>query len=174
MAQPSVEQNQDATLILAPLGPNVGPRLWLGNKKSAADADFIRRQGINVVFNCTKDLPFSPLIPHQYRVPVHDNLEPQEIQNMLLWSPEIIAKLVKEYKRGGVILVHCHAGMQRSAAVVAMLIIALTGQPAEKVIAFIRSKRPIAFFPEVNFKRAILGFEQQLHNEMRSRVNNTT
>jgi hypothetical protein len=174
MAQPTIEQNQDATLILAPLGPQggpaSGPRLWLGNKKAAADSNFIRRAGINVVFNCTKDLPFSSLIPHQYRVPVHDNLEPEEIQNMLLWSPEIIAKLMKEYKRGGVILVHCHAGMQRSAAVVAMFIIALTGQPTEKVMGFIRSKRPIAFFPEANFKQAILGFEQQLRAEMKSRT----
>jgi len=168
-----IEQNQDATLILAPLGAQGTPRLWLGNKKAAADTEFLTRAGIDVVFNCTKDLPFAAQIPHQYRVPVDDNLEPQEIQNMLAWSPEIIAKLMKEYKRGGVILVHCHAGMQRSAAVVAMFIIALTGQPAEKVMGFIRYKRPITFFPEANFKQAILGFEKQLRAEMYSRTHNS-
>lgn len=137
------------------------PRLWIGNKKSSTDPDFIRAAGINVVFNATKDLPFSPLIPHQYRVPVDDNLQPDEIRNMANWSPEIVYKLVTEYNRGATILVHCHAGMQRSAAVVAMAMIVLTGQPASVVMPYIRSKRPITFFPEANFKEAILAFEKQ-------------
>jgi protein tyrosine phosphatase len=137
------------------------PRLWLGNKRASTDENFIRKHGINVVFNCTKDLPFSPLIPHQYRVPVDDNLQPAEITNMANWSPEIMYKLMAEYNRGGVILVHCFAGMQRSAAVVAMFLITLSGQPASQVIPYIRSRREVAFFPEVNFKQSILAFEKQ-------------
>jgi len=31
------------------------------------------KRAFQVVFNCTKDLPFSHLIPIKYRVPVHDN-----------------------------------------------------------------------------------------------------
>jgi quinolinate synthase len=159
----SVEQHGDATLII--------PRLWLGNKRAAADAGFLQRAGIDVVFNCTKDLPFSPVIApqHQYRVPVHDNLEPAEIRNMMNWSPQIVYTLRQEYNQGHTILVHCHAGMQRSAAVVAMFLVVMTEQPAEKVMAFIRSKRPIAFFPDANFKQAILGFEQAFRATLQSR-----
>ena len=164
MSDESVEQHGDATLIL--------PRLWLGNKRAAADSDFLQRQKIQTVFNCTKDLPFSPVVAHRYRVPVHDNLEAAEINNMTQWSPEIVYKFIQEYKQGRPILVHCHAGMQRSAAVLAMVLIALTGQSAEKVIAFIRSKRPIAFFPEANFKQSILSFEQHFRASLASRGHN--
>jgi hypothetical protein len=137
------------------------PRLWLGNKQAASDGDWLREHGIGVVFNCTKDWPYHPDIPRKYRVPVHDNLEPVEIQNMLDWAPEIMAKLVAEYNRGEVLLVHCHAGMQRSAAVVAMFLITKYGLTADEAMARIRQIRPIAFFPGANFERSIRGWEQK-------------
>jgi protein-tyrosine phosphatase len=56
--------------------------------------------------------------------------------------------------------------MQRSAAVVAMALIAITGQPSEKVIAYIRSQRPVAFFPEANFKDSIIGFEKHFQESV--------
>jgi protein-tyrosine phosphatase len=137
------------------------PRLWLGNKQAASDGEWLRAHGITVVFNCTKDWPYHPDVLRKYRVPVHDNLEPEEIQNMQTWAPEIMAKLVAEYNRGEVILVHCHAGMQRSAAVVAMFMITMYGLTADEAMARIKSKRQIAFFPAANFEKAIRGWEAQ-------------
>ncbi len=138
------------------------PRLWLGNKAAASDGEWLREKQVGVVFNCTKDWPFHPDILRKYRVPVHDNLEPTEIQNLQTWAPEIMYKLIAEYKRGEVILVHCHAGMQRSAAVVAMFLISMFGMPKSNAMSYIRSKRPIAFFPAANFDSAINGWEMQL------------
>jgi len=143
---------QHADLIL--------PRLWLGNKRSSTDPDFLKGAGITTVFNCTKDLPFSPLIKRKYRVPVDDNLQPAEIKNMADWSPEIVYKVINEYKNGSVILIHCYAGMQRSAAVMAMSIIALSGHRTSDIIPYIRSQREVAFFPEANFLQSILEFEK--------------
>ena len=57
------------------------PRLWLGNVRASTDDNFIQRNGIQVVFNCTKNLPFSPMIPIKYRIPVDDNLKEEEIRN---------------------------------------------------------------------------------------------
>jgi protein-tyrosine phosphatase len=138
------------------------PRVWLGNKHAAADPDFLRENNIRVVFNCTKTLPFHETVLRKYRIPVDDNLEPSEIANLERWAPESIYKLVAEYNRGESILVHCHAGMQRSAAVMAMFLIAITQKPADEVMAYIRSKRSIAFFPQANFDAAIRGFERAL------------
>ena len=136
------------------------PRLWLGDKKSSTDPDFLKTAGITTVFNATKDLPFSPLVQRKYRVPVDDNLQPAEIKNMAEWSPEIVYKLVNEYNQGSVILIHCYAGMQRSAAIMAMTLIALSGHPASQVMPYIRSRREVAFFPSANFLQSILGFEK--------------
>jgi protein-tyrosine phosphatase len=143
--------SENANLIL--------PGLWLGNRYAAADTAFLTNQRIKTVFNCTKQLPFDKSVTHQYRVPVDDNLEASEISNMEKWAPEIVYKLVAEYKAGNQILVHCHAGMQRSAAVVAMFLIAVFKKPTDYVVQYIRERRGIAFFPLINFERAIRGFE---------------
>jgi dual specificity phosphatase 12 len=144
-------ESANANLIL--------PGLWLGNRKAAADTEFLTKNNITCVFNCTKDIPFHSVVRRQYRVPVDDNLQAIEIYNMERWAPEIVYKLTAEYKAGNQILVHCHAGMQRSAAVVAMMMIAVFRKSADDVMTYIRERRQIAFFPAANFDKAIRGFE---------------
>jgi hypothetical protein len=142
------------------------PRLWLGNVRASKDEDFIREKNIQVVFNCTKNLPFSPLIPVKYRVPVDDNLEEEEIRNMELWSSEIAYKIIAEYKEGRTILVHCMAGMQRSAASVAFMMIAYMNLRGGEAMRIIKEKRPIAFHPSANFGRSIQYFDRKFHGEI--------
>jgi protein tyrosine/serine phosphatase len=138
------------------------PRIWLGNKHASMDENFLRQHGIQTVFNCTKDLPFHHTMRRRYRVPVDDNLEEEEIRNMELWSFEIIYKLLLEYKEGNTILVHCAAGMQRSAAVVAMFLMVLTGMKHEDAMLYIKDRRPIAFHQSANFLRSVQGFENNM------------
>jgi hypothetical protein len=142
------------------------PGLWLGNRKAALDADWIREKGIKCVFNCTKDIPFLPFVQRQYSVPVDDNLQEAEIRNLELWSFEIVKKLFFEYKTSEPILVHCAAGMQRSAACIAMLLLVILNLTPDKTIEFIRSKRPIAFRPFVNFRKSIDGFYSAYQNQI--------
>lgn len=151
---PGLPPFNDADLII--------PRIWLGNARAAHNEEFLKNQGIEVVFDCTKDIPFHPSIRRRYRVPVDDDLSQEEIRNMELWSFEIIYKLLQEYKSGRMILVHCAAGMQRSAAVVAMFLIATQGMKWEEALQYIRQRRPIAFYPSANFLAAIQGFEKTL------------
>jgi protein-tyrosine phosphatase len=151
------------------------PRLWLGNVRASQDEDFMRRENIDVIFNCTKDLPFlneeRRSTPKQYRVPVDDNLEEEEIRNMELWSPEIAHKLLTQYNNGHTILVHCYAGMQRSAACVAMLLIALKHMTAQEAMKYIKERRPVAFQPRANFGRAIHSFERDFFGRILPSIN---
>jgi len=142
------------------------PRLWLGNVKASVDEDFIRQMNITVVFNCTKNLPFSPIIPIKYRIPVDDNLEEEEIRNMELWSSEIAYKMMNEYREGKTILVHCMAGMQRSAASVAFFLISFLKIRALDAMKMIKEKRMIAFYPRANFGRSIDYFDRRFHGEI--------
>jgi hypothetical protein len=134
------------------------PGLWLGNRNAALDTKWQGERGIKCVFNCTKDIPFLPNVQRKYRVPVDDNLQADEIRNLELWSYEIVYKMTREYQTGQPILVHCAAGMQRSAACVAMFLMATRNMNPDQAIDFIRSKRQIAFRPWANFKPAIEGF----------------
>lgn len=146
------------------------PGLWLGNYQASRDEVFLHTHNIRTVFNCTKDLQFHPSIPNRYRVPVDDNLKDEEIRNMELWSYEITYKLLNEYKKGQPILVHCAAGMQRSAAVVAMFLMATQGMNWDQAYRHIRQRRAIAFFPKANFEKSILGFYSSFQRDIRSRI----
>jgi rhodanese-related sulfurtransferase len=142
----------DADLII--------PGIWLGNKSASMNEEFLKKNSITVVFNCTKDLPFHSSIKRRYRVPVDDNLQSDEIRNLELWSYEIVYKIKKEHNKGRNILVHCYAGMQRSAASVAMYLIATNRMNADQAISYLKEKRPIVFFPASNFYDAITGFQK--------------
>lgn len=148
------------------------PGLWLGNINASQDTVFLNTKDIHTVFNCTKTIPFVVSIPKKYRLPVDDNLQEEEIRNMELWSFEAVYKLIQELKEGPV-LVHCHAGVQRSAAVVAMYLIAVKGLKTEEAIDYIKERRPIAFTHQANFLRAIESFEKMFDRDIRPRLAST-
>jgi hypothetical protein len=47
----------------------------------------------------------------------------------------------------------------------------LTGDPLIRVMQLIKTKRPIAFEPSPNFAVALRGFEQQVMQEIKPRLN---
>ena len=151
----------------------VVPGLWLGSRY-ALTPEYLKEKRISAVFNCTKDIPFEPTVRRQYRVPVDDNLQEAEIRNLELWSYEIVYKMAAEHRRataeGTGILVHCAAGMQRSAASVAMYLIATQGYTADQAMHYIRTKRPIAFRPSANFEKSIRGFQKSYEAEIRPKL----
>jgi rhodanese-related sulfurtransferase len=145
------------------------PNLWLGSIRAANSVQWLGEKGIKCVFNCTKDIVFIPTIQRQYRVPVDDNLQAEEIRNLELWSYEIVFKMMREYKTGQPILVHCHAGMQRSAACMAMFLIVAKNMTPEQAMRYIKERRPIAFTPGANFKQSIEGFYDSYQREIVSK-----
>ena len=162
--------------IVAQANPadEVVPGLWLGSRYAAQNPDYLREKRIRAVFNCTKDIPFDTSIPRQYRVPVDDSLQEPDIRNLELWSYEIVYKIAHEMRRaeadGTAVLVHCAAGMQRSAASVAMYLIATKGMTTDQAVTYIQSKRSIAFKPSINFERSIRGFEAAFEKEVRPQL----
>jgi len=165
-----------ATDIVKQANPadEVMPGLWLGSRYAALNPEYLIEIRIAAVFNCTKDIPFEPVIRRQYRVPIDDNLQEAEIRNLELWSYEVVYKIMAEMRRakaeGTGVLVYCAAGMQRSAASVAMYLIATKGFTTDEAIHFIRSKRQIAFRPSPNFEKSIRGFETSFDKEIRPQL----
>jgi hypothetical protein len=166
---------------------NKSGALWLGNYKSALDPVFLKDNNITVIVNCSVDLPYiyDILDPSNhglekletFRIPVYDSLLEHDIYIMEQYYhtvlPFILKKLLKEHKN---ILVHCHAGAQRSASVVAAVLFVLIdnnimefeglqnkndkSKLMKKIIAYILEKRPRTFSYgfRVNFKKSLEGF----------------
>ena len=162
--------------IVAQANPadEIVPGLWLGSRYAAQNPEYMKEKRIRAIFNCTKDIPFDRSIPRQYRVPVDDSLQEPDIRNLQLWSYEIVYKIAHEMRRaeadGTAVLVHCAAGMQRSAASVAMYLIATKGMTTDQAVAYIRSKRSIAFQPAINFEKSIRGFETSFEKEIKPQL----
>ena len=85
---------------------------------------------------------------------------------MELWSTEISYKIIKEYVDGKPILVHCAAGMQRSAASVAFMLIAFKKMRGLEAMNFIKERRRVAFYPRANFGRSIDYFDRKYNGEI--------
>jgi len=144
------------------------PRLWVGDRLAAKDPGFFYKYDIGAVVNCTTDLPnrFTAHGVAYLRVPVNDSLQDRDIDRMAHALP-VAVKFVRDHHADGV-LIHCHAGIQRSAAVCAayLLSAAPRGTTVRQIIHHIVERRPEAFFGgrHINFRRAIDQFARQLRS----------
>lgn len=147
----------------SPPASEILPGLWLGNERASQDTQWQKLNQIQAIFNCTKDIPFTQGgAPHKQRIPLDDNRAPEEIRNLETWAWESAQKIAKERAAGNRVLVHCFAGVQRSAAVVAIYLVANYRCTTDEAIAFIKSRRSIAFQIQPNFQGSIKGFEDSL------------
>lgn len=148
------------------------PGLWLGNEAASQDADFMRRANIRLVVNATNEVPSKFLGSiHYLRVPVNDpgifgymghtdTLHP-DVHIMRECLPRVLACIRKFRSKGYPVLIHCHAGAQRSAIIAAAYLIH-TGRCRSPAQAYkkIVNRRSVAFFggASVNFRKALEEF----------------
>lgn len=147
------------------------PGVWVGNYKAAHDRDFIEKNDISVVVNCTRSIDFAQSIPiEKYRVPVDDSRLEKDFVLMEKHFDTVLPLLVKKYKvEKKNILIHCKKGKQRSCIVLAaflqMLIlvykeeytyISQNKESIDDIKKFINSKRPQAFMfgLRINFRKS--------------------
>lgn len=149
-------------------------QLWLGNCLSSTDINFIHEHNIKVIINCTPNLPFihetipaSELVKYNLcletiRLNVYDSLLQKDIVLMQNYLNFIVPYIKKHLENGHNVLVHCHAGRQRSACVVAAVLYQYPTlfdikKDINYIISYILNKRPQAFSFgfRVNFKNTL-------------------
>lgn len=132
--------------------------IWLGNYIDSSNETFIRNNNIRVIVNCSKNLPFymdDAEVPFRYRIPVDDDRAHNSIELMYLYLPKIVQIMKYHISRGENIYVHCHAGMQRSATVIAAYLMNQYGLDMYEAMSHIKKYRSIAFTPFINFERSL-------------------
>lgn len=129
--------------------------LWIGDRISATDSDFLSQNKVKLVVNCTKDLQI-PMVYQRLgiqviRLPIND-INNQDSNTLLRNEIDGIVDTIHGYRKNGLnVLVHCYAGMSRSATVVASYLIKHYDHQAALAIMYIQSKRPITFQPQPMF-----------------------
>ena len=138
------------------------PNLWIGSEGDSRNPSFFSRHNIRLVVNASKNIPFRPpnAEVRTYRVPVDDH--PSENDVMLGHFPVVVLAIDDVLAYGQGVLVHCRAGMQRSAAVVAAYVMWKRGWTANKALEFINRKKNETFWPVPTFEAALRAWETQL------------
>lgn len=145
------------------------PFLWIGDYKDSINIEFLHEKKIKVIVNCTKDIQFldDPEFRNlkKIRVPVDDRPSVSYMDdNMLMYhSIHDVVKDIHQYITNEIgVLVHCQAGKQRSATVIAAYFIMFGKVDVETAVNYIRSKRLKCFQPKNNFQLALDKFYNHL------------
>ena len=137
------------------------PNIWISDCSCSLDKTFLKLNNIKVVFNCSKDLPFTSLDIKKYRLEVNDSLQEVDQHDMSRYLPEMTEIMLNCFKTLTPILVYCKVGIQRSATLIAAFLIRYTGIRYENAIKIIQSKRIYAFRPTINFNTSLLQFSNK-------------
>jgi protein-tyrosine phosphatase len=141
------------------------PHLWLGNRAISKNANFFKQKDISLVINCSKDIPNTfeknPNIRY-IRIPIDDYLQVEDFITLYKYMLPVI-QIIHAYRiQKKNVLVHCFAGMQRSASVVAGYLMYYFQMDLPTAVHYIQSKRVIAFRPQINFLDTLIAFEKNV------------
>lgn len=134
--------------------------LWIGSERDSANQAAAERYGITLVVNATCNLPERVRGVSHIRVPVDDT--PDDANVMLSYLMGVVRHIDTHLLRGGGVLVHCYAGISRSATVVAAYLMFREGLTPAQAIARVRQAKPETFGCSPNFIEALNGFHAKL------------
>lgn len=160
---------------------NDNTSLWLGNKDAALDLNFLKKANISVIINCTTNIPFiyeiinipTNISLETIRIPINDTSSIFDNDVLTSQLKKILPFLYKKFKiEHKNILIHCYAGVSRSASVMAMFLFYMFKKEQQvnnhisdkdlllNIINYIRKKRSCAFFygTRFNFKDTFYKF----------------
>ncbi len=129
-------------------------RLYVGSARALFSAD-----NYDLIVNCTVNVPITDKCVKTIRVPVEDLPEENDklLQHMEMRHVlEAIHECLED--KNHYVLVHCHAGRQRSCAVIACYLIKYHNMTAMDAVKHIKSRHREAFFGGINFADAINKF----------------
>eukprot|EP00041_Stephanoeca_diplocostata_P033517 m.1109804 g.1109804 ORF g.1109804 m.1109804 type:complete len:392 (-) comp24355_c0_seq3:3398-4573(-) len=134
------------------------PYLLLGARKDAENFDFMRSAGVKAVLNVTQAPHVNELPGIRYKqVPVLDTWH----QGIDRYFDESFAFIEQARSQNEVVLVHCSAGISRSATIVIAYLMQKNLWTLDNTHTFVRSIRPV-ISPNLDFMGHLLHFERSL------------
>ncbi|XP_055036468.2 uncharacterized protein [Misgurnus anguillicaudatus] len=144
------------------------PFLFLGNERDAQDLDLLLRLNIGFVVNVTTHLPLYHLdtgLVRYKRLPATDNSK----QNLRQYFEEVFEFIEEARQCGRGVLVHCQAGVSRSATIVIAYLMKHTLMTMTDAYKYVRGRRPVVS-PNLNFMGQLLEFERDLNSGVTPRI----
>lgn len=121
-------------------------KLYLGNLKAASDYAALKQHGITHILQVASGI--KPFFPKDFTYKVI-NITDTSQSSLIRHFPAAIA-FIKEGMSRGAVLVHCHAGVSRSASCVIAFLMHENNMGFETAFAFASKRRPV-IFPNMGF-----------------------
>lgn len=138
--------------------------LWVGDANASINCSFLKLNRITLIVNCTKNIACQFKHVKYIRIPIKDpgpnnDINQRDVSLLAQFLPHIVDAIYQEIIRGGNVLVHCRAGVQRSAAVATAFLLKYheksNGSPLKvnEAVSTVLNQRPVAFYrgDHVNF-----------------------
>ncbi|KAM4820424.1 dual specificity protein phosphatase 16 [Thomomys bottae] len=135
------------------------PNLYLGCQLDVLNKELMQQHGIGYVLNASHTCPKPDFIPesHFLRVPVNDSF----CERILPWLDASVDFIEKAKACNGCVLVHCLAGISRSATIAIAYIMKRMDMPLDEAYRFVKEKRP-TISPNFNFLGQLLDYEKKI------------
>uniref|UniRef100_A0A8C4X4I7 Dual specificity phosphatase 8a n=1 Tax=Erpetoichthys calabaricus TaxID=27687 RepID=A0A8C4X4I7_ERPCA len=145
-------------LPVANVGPTrILPHLYLGSQKDVLNKDLMAQNGITYVLNASNTCPKPDFISesHFMRIPVNDNY----CEKLLPWLDKTNEFIDKAKLSNCRVIVHCLAGISRSATIAIAYIMKTMGLSSDDAYRFVKDRRP-SISPNFNFLGQLLEYEK--------------
>ncbi|KAJ7987924.1 hypothetical protein DPEC_G00318290 [Dallia pectoralis] len=135
------------------------PHLYLGCQRDVLNKELMQQNDIVFVLNASNTCPKPDYIPesHFLRVPVNDSF----CEKILPWLDRSVEFIEKAKASNACVLVHCLAGISRSATIAIAYIMKRMDMSLDEAYRFVKEKRP-TISPNFNFLGQLLDFEKKI------------
>ena len=138
--------------------------LWIGDAVAAVDPEFFKKYNIKAVVNVTQDveMPFKNLGVEYLHLNIDDSLKEKDINKMIFYLPMAVEFIKKERDKGKNVLVHCFAGLQRSACVVVAYLSIHHKMTIKEAVILLLKRRSIVFHngSNINFLESLMFYAE--------------
>ncbi|CAB1413269.1 unnamed protein product [Pleuronectes platessa] len=147
-------------LLVNNIGPTrILPHLYLGCQRDVLNQELMQQNQIVYVLNASNTCPKPDFVPdsHFLRVPVNDSF----CEKILPWLDRSVEFIEKAKASDARVLVHCLAGISRSATIAIAYIMKRMDMPLDEAYRFVKEKRS-TISPNFNFLGQLLDFEKKI------------
>ncbi|KAK4324951.1 hypothetical protein Pmani_004440 [Petrolisthes manimaculis] len=159
---PLTTQSQPC-MPVANVGPTrILPFLYLGSQQDANNRQLLQDYNILYELNVSVSCPKPDFVQdsHFMRIPVNDNFS----EKLLPYFSEAFNFIDKVRESGGCVLVHCLAGISRSATVAIAYVMKHLSLPFDEAYMYVKTRRP-TISPNINFVGQLAELDRQLKRE---------
>lgn len=135
--------------------------LYISTYNAAIDYETINNLNIKTIINCTpKNTKLNNI--SYLQIPINDPPSQNDIDYVNA-NYLFISQLIDNQLANGNVLVHCVNGSQRSATIITIYLMVKYGLTYQNAITYVKSKRSICFFGNVNYMKSLMYVQNQLN-----------